>query len=141
MRDHIVLAGHTGRLMARAGLLADTRYEVDQKVIETAIAASQDLHRPITGPELFDLWDAAHTVWTQLQPTEQERTFALIIRIADRMTPALKAAAAAADRLRARVEEIQGGWALAAMAANAHSHTVLPDWITDPETEEPPSWL
>lgn len=141
MLDHVVLAGATGRLMAQAGLTAHTRYEVDHRVVDAALSTSKELGRPITGPELFDLWEAAHTMWTHLQPSEQERTFQLLIRVAERMSPALKAAASATDRLAARLAEFDGARVLAQMTADAPSHAVLPDWITDPDIEEPPSWL
>ena len=133
--DHVVLAGHTGRLIARVGLTAHTQWETDEHVITTARAAARELGRPITGPELFDLWEAAHTIREQLHPPEPSRLAELL----DRVGRALAARDAMDQELAG---EARGAVVIRHIALSARPHTrdVLPGWMTDEPVQPSDAW-
>ena len=133
--DHVVLAGHTGRLLARAGLTCHTQWEVDENVIATTRAAARDLGRPVTGAELFDLWEAAPTTWAQRTPPEPNRLAELL----DRVGQAL-AARDALDQESASTR--RGAAVIRHIALNARPHTrdVLPGWMTDEPVQPSDAW-
>jgi len=137
--DHVVLAGHTGRLMARAGLTCLTQWEVDEHVVTTVLAAADELGRPVTGPEVLQLWQAGHETWAYFHPPAPDRVTALLERIGKALADPRRQGwvAAAQDRQQERHDERQGTTVLQAMAAAApgYQRDRLPDWITNPSTD------
>jgi hypothetical protein len=133
--DHVVLAGHTGRLLARVGLHCHTRWETDEHVVKTAIAAGRDLGRPVTGPELHDLWEAAHTIYTQVRPVELRHVEELLISVGRAYRRASGTINIAIARNAERVSEQRGMAVLRQMVATSPAHTLdsLPNWLTEPE--------
>ena len=134
--DHVVLAGHTGRLLARVGLTAHTQWETDQHVIGTAVDASRELGRPITGPELHDLWEAAHTLWFQQHPPPATHLAELLDRIGQILADQDRAdaVAQAQDRHATAVALTEGDAVLrhVTLTAPGHVRDRLPAWMTDP---------
>lgn len=138
--DHVVLAGHTGRLIARAGLLCHTEWEVDEHVIATVLAATPDLGRPITGAELHELWEAAHTTWAQFNPPAPNHLNELLDRVGRAFAariPAMREALADVNRAAERGAEV-----IRQMLERAQPHTldVLPAWMTEAPVQPSDAW-
>jgi hypothetical protein len=136
----VVLAGHTGRLVARAGLACETQWEVDEHLIATVIAASRDLGRPVTGGEVHQLWAAAHETWALLHPIPPDRLTALLERIGKALADPTRQALIAAAETRRKVE--RGAAVLRQMAEGApdFQRDRLPDWLTDDAEAVAVSW-